>query len=67
MAKKQYKKKPAAKKTAAGSNKTDKVLVRFTKSPASKFKIAAEAGKEKAFTTNQAKELVESGYAEYVN
>lgn len=61
------KKRTSSKSKAASSKIKPFVEVRFIKSPASVFKIAAEIGKVKAFTPNQAKELVETGYAEYVN
>lgn len=61
------KKRTSSKSKAASSKIKALVEVRFTKPPSAEFKIAAEIGKVKAFTPNQAKELVETGYAEYVN
>lgn len=61
------KKSTSSKKKATGTLKKEtKVKVRFIKSPASVYKIAAEPNRVKAFIPIQAKELVDNGYAEYV-
>lgn len=45
---------------------TDKVKVRFLKSPAGVYRIAAEKGRIKEFVKQQAEELINNGFAELV-
>lgn len=61
------KKSTASKKKASGTlKKATKVKVRFIKSPASVYKIAAEVDRVKSFPPAQAQELVDNGYAEFI-
>ena len=49
--------------TAEAVDTSEKLLIRFTKSPTGRFNLAYHEGEEAEFSMAQAAELIEAGYA----